>query len=661
MCGICGFARWGEERSCLEKHSGLESYVKQMVSTQRHRGLDDEGIFIKVSDKFSIGLGHCRLSIIDLSTRARQPLHNEDRTIWITFNGEIYNYLTLRKELVEKGHKFITASDTEVLVHAYEEWGKDFVGLLDGIFAFAIWDDHKKCLLLYRDYFGVKPLHYYKEGNTLRFSSEIKAMLTDNHLRREVNYQAVHNLINLRYNPSEETLFKGIYRLRPGHLALFQNGRFLIERYAPILPKPDSEMDIESAAEGILHNLTVAVKKQLISDVPVGINLSGGIDSSSLAVIRRKALEERGFHTFTLSFASETDEVGDANKLAKELESDHHTSFTTPDYLSQLPLMIWHMEEPKINAMQGFLLSRFVANHVKVVFSGLGGDELFAGYNYHRFIKWGQISGALMPVAITGRLFPWLGRAVFHLQQKTGRLSWDEVRRGTQMLFSTGDATNFYLIPRNAWDGDDEMLKQIYHPSFLKSSIKPVSEYFSDFFHGANYPDLEKTLRAEFWTKMIDDLLLNEDRMFMANGVESRVPFLDKDLVHFAFTIPAGLKMKGGETKYLLKEAMYKALPAWVLKKKKTGFQFSSYELFKNGLRDLAEETLTRKSVEERKIFNYNYIRKILDARPSPSMRWHYFLLWILVGLEYWFKIFIDRSLEVESRAPSSPSEHDGK
>lgn len=649
MCGICGFVRWGKNSGRPENKSCLEAYITRMVNAQRHRGSDDHGVFVRLSDEFSIGLGHTRLSIIDLSEKAHQPLHNEDGTIWITFNGEIYNYLILRKQLIEKGHRFFSWSDTEVLVHAYEEWGKDFVRLLDGIFAFAIWDDRGRSLLLCRDYFGVKPLHYHKEGDALRFSSEIKAMLTDSQLKPEVNYQVVHNLVNLRYNPSDETLFKGIYRLKPGHLALFQGGRFSVERYARSLPEPDYKMDIESAADGILHHLTAAVKKQLVSDVPVGISLSGGIDSSSLAAIRRNALEEKGFPTFTLSFASEADEAGVASRLAKELGSDHHTFFAAPDYLSRLALIVWHLEEPKINAMQGFLLSRFVSNYVKVAFSGLGGDELFAGYNYHKFIKWGEIYGNLMPAAFTGKLLPALGKAVLRFQQKTGRLSWDEMRRGIQMLFTTGDAARFYLIPRNAWDGDDEMLTQIYNPLFLRNHIAPVSGYFNHFFQKSTSPSLENTLRAEFWTKMIDDLLLNEDRMFMASGVESRVPLLDKELVHFAFTIPAELKMKGGKTKHLMKEAMNNTLPPWVLKKKKTGFQFSSYELFKGGLRDLAEKVLSKESVKERGIFNYGYIRSILDARPSQSMRWHYFFLLNLVGLEYWFRIFIDKSLKVES------------
>lgn len=649
MCGICGFVRWGKSGRRLENKSCLEAYITRMVNAQRHRGSDDHGVFVRLSDEFSIGLGHTRLSIIDLSEKAHQPLHNEDGTIWITFNGEIYNYLTLRKTLIEKGHSFFSLSDTEVLVRAYEEWGKDFVRLLDGIFAFAIWDDRKKILLLCRDYFGVKPLHYHKEGDTLRFSSEIKAMLTDSQLKPEVNYQVVHNLVNLRYNPSDETLFKGIYRLKPGHLALFQGGRFSVERYAPSLPEPDYKMDIESATDGILHHFTVAVKKQLVSDVPVGISLSGGIDSSSLAAIRTNALDEKGFPTFTLSFASEADEAGVARKLAEELGSDHHTVFAAPDYLSRLALIVWHLEEPKINAMQGFLLSRFVSNYVKVTFSGLGGDELFAGYNYHKFIKWGEIYGNLMPAAFTNKLFPALGKAVLSLQQKTGRLSWDEIRRGIQMVFTTGDAARFYLIPRNAWDGDDEMLKQIYNPLFLRNHIEPVSAYFTHFFQKSTSPSLENTLRAEFWTKMIDDLLLNEDRMFMASGVESRVPLLDKELVHFAFTIPAELKIKRGKTKHLMKEAMNNTLPPWVLKKKKTGFQFNSYELFKGGLRALAEKVLSKESVEERGIFNYEYIRSILDARPSQSMRWHYFFLLNLVGLEYWFRIFIDKSLNVES------------
>lgn len=654
MCGICGFVRWGSERSTTERLMGLRRCITEMVSAQRHRGPDDEGTFVKEKQHYSVALGHNRLSIIDLSVKASQPLHNEDGTVWITYNGEIYNYPTLRTELVEKGHQFISSSDTEVLVHGYEQWGTDLFSRLDGIFAFAIWDDRTQSLILCRDYFGVKPLHYYRQSNALRFSSEIKAILTDPRVKRVANTQAIHNLVNLRYNASDETLFKDIFRLRPGFFAVYKHGQFYAQRYASSLPRPDITMDQETALEELKTRLAASVRKQLLSDVPLGICLSGGIDSSSLAAMRAKVLGEKGFHTFTLGFTSEKDEISDANSLAQELGCNHHSLFSTTDLLAKLPTAVWHLEEPKINALQGFVLSEFVSRYVKVAFSGLGGDELFAGYNYHKLIRWGHSVANLVPVPIGRDIFPRLRRQAFRIQQKLSGFALDEARRGLQMLLCAGNPADYYLIPRNAWDIDAEMWTTVYQRSFLKEQPQPVLTYFGDFFRGCTTPDLDKTLRAEFWTKMINDLLLNEDRMFMAHGVESRVPLLDKDLVHFAFSIPAGIKMTNGVTKYVLKEAMRNILPPQVLSRPKAGFQFSSYRLFKDGLRDLAIQILTRENVESRKIFNYQYIRKILDTKPSRSMRWHYFFLLMLVGLEYWFNIFIDGSIELQDYSHAS-------
>ena len=648
MCGICGFVRCGNTTSPVERRLGLQTYLKRMVDIQSHRGPDGYDIFLREHQRYAVGLGHNRLSIIDLSDNARQPLRNEDGTVWITYNGEIYNYLTLRTKLKKAGHQFVSASDTEVLVHGYEEWGTGLFARLDGIFAFAIWDDRSKSLFLCRDYFGVKPLHYYLGTNTLRFSSEIKAILSDDTLKRDANNQAIHNLVNLRYNVSQETLFKGIFRLKPGTFAVYTDVRFHEKKYGPALPEPDSTIDRQTAVQGIQQRLIGAVQKQLISDVPVGINLSGGMDSGTLAAIRGKILGETGFHTFTLGFPSERNEMDDAGYLAKELDTNHHPLFAAPDFLAGLPLLIWHLEEPKINAMQSFLLSHLVSKHVKVVFSGLGGDELFAGYNCHRLIRLGETIGAGIPLSIRERTFPKWRKMVFDLQQKTGKLYLDEPRRSLQMLFSTGNPTDFYLIPRNAWDGDEKMWTSVYDRSFLKTRPNPVPEYFEKYFLGCAIPDLEKTLQAEFWTKMIDDLLLNEDRVFMANGVESRVPFLDKDLVHFAFSIPADLKIEHGVTKTLLKKAMHGTLPDWMINQKKAGFQVSSYTLFKKGLRDLVKQTLTKACVRERGIFNFGYIEQIINAKPCRSMRWHYFFLLLLVGLEYWFRIFVDRSLKIE-------------
>lgn len=649
MCGICGFVRSGPQRSAVERHLGLPAYIKRMTAIQRHRGPDNEGSIVEEKEGFAVALGHNRLSILDLSSKANQPMCNEDRSLWVTFNGEIYNYLTLRRQLVEKGHRFVSSSDTEVLVHGYEEWGTDLFGRLDGIFAFAFWDGRRKALILGRDYFGVKPLHYTLNGNTLRFSSEIKAMLVDDHLKRVVNEQAIHNIINLRYNVSTETLFKEIFRLEPGFFAVYQNGRFHRQRYAAPLPESRRITDPYEVHEEIRNRMINAVEKQLMSDVPVGISLSGGIDSSSLVGIRGKILDEKHFHTFTLGFSSERDEIAEANRFAQELNTNHHSLLTSSDILSRLPLAIWHLEEPKVNAIQNLVLSEFISKYVKVVFSGLGGDELFAGYNFHKFIRWGHGLGSLLPPAISDRFSGILRGELFQIQQKVDCLWLDEPRRGLQMLLSTEDPTAFYLIPRNVWDFDEGMWTQIYHPAFLKNRPKPVHSFFRRFFRGCSTPDLDKTLRAEFWTKMIDDLLLNEDRMSMAKGIESRVPLLDKDLVHLAFSLPPSIKMQRGSTKGALKGAMKDILPSQVLGRPKTGFQLSSYELFRYGLRDLANRTLTEDCIESRGIFNYRYIRQILDCKPSRLLRWHYFFLLLLVGLEYWFRIFVDQSINISS------------
>ena len=363
MCGICGIIGPGADPATIER----------MNRSLAHRGPDGEGVY----QGEGVMLGHRRLSIIDLAT-GEQPMTNEDRTIWVVFNGEIYNFQDLRRELQERGHRFATKSDTEVLVHGYEEYGPEFLIRLDGIFAFALWDARKKRLLLVRDYFGIKPLHYHFDGRTLRFASEIKAILQDPAVLREPDYQSIHYFFNLRFIPGEGTLFKGVKRLLPAHYMMYENGAISTHRYFNLKRTANIPADESQCIEGIRHYLREAVRKQKISDVPLGVYLSGGLDSSAV-VKYMSELSSEPVKTFSMGFNEPTDELEDARIIAEQFGTDHHEISLSPDPLRQFPEVIWHAEEPKENILQGFLLSRFAKKSRKGLSQRAGRGRAICG------------------------------------------------------------------------------------------------------------------------------------------------------------------------------------------------------------------------------------------------------------------------------------------
>ncbi len=626
MCGICGIAGPG----------GCRETVERMTKVIAHRGPDGCGIH----EGKGIFLGHRRLSIIDLKT-GDQPMSNEDRNLWVVFNGEIYNFMELRRELEERGHHFSTKSDTEVLIHGYEEYGLSFLPKLNGIFAYALWDDHRRRLLLVRDYFGVKPLHYHFDGKTLRFASEIKSIIQDARIPREPDYQSIHYFLNLRYIPGEGTLFKGIKRLPAAHYLLYENGQITIQKYFNLQPMEQKLKSEADYCEGIRHYLQESVRRQKISDVPVGVYLSGGLDSSALVAFMKEVTDEP-VRTFSMGFNEPTDELDDAKVIAGHFRTDHHEIRLSPNPLRYFPEVIWHAEEPKENILQGFLLSRFAAQHVKVCLGGLGGDELFAGYDLHKYIYPVRHLHRFVPPFISSGILSPLRRALFSMQNKTGCLSLDEYRRGIQMLLSIGDPVHYYLILRNTWDDDNGAYKNIYSSGFSTHNLMKTGTKFNAFFQEKDKDILDHVLWAEFHTKMQDDFLMNEDRTSMANGLEVRVPFLDRDLVRFAMSIPLDVKMKNGELKYLFRQAMKSVLPPHTLAKKKWGFSFNPYYQFQKDLKLVAELILTRQRIEDRGIFNYTYLKKIMEYPPHPRLRWHYFFLWLALGMEIWFHMFID-------------------
>lgn len=633
MCGICGV---------YEKDRDHRKLVEDMCMILAHRGPDAWS----VHQQGDICLGHRRLSIIDLAT-GDQPMFNDDKSLAIVFNGEIYNYRELRTELLEKGYQFHSSSDTEVLLKLYEDQGAGSFARLNGIFAFAILDRRSGTdrLVLARDHFGIKPLHYYHKNGRFIFASEQKAILLHPQVERRLNPQSLHYHINLRYTQSTETLFQDIFRLPPAHYAIVEEGEIKkLTAYYELgnAYKVDTQKSEADWLAEIPTYLAQAVKRQLVSDVPIGVYLSGGMDSSSIVAMMREAGVEK-INTFTLGFNEPSDENDDAQLVADYYQTNHHNLRVDLSPMRRLPQVIWHAEEPKINLIQGFLMSQFVSDHVKVVLGGLGGDELFSGYDIHNFIYPFNRMHGLVPKRFEQAVLSKISAASYALQSGSGSMATDEYRRGLQMMLATGDIAKFYLILRNVWDFDQAHWGKIYTPSFLQQSLKPVVGEFSSLFNKNGSPTaLDQVYKAEFQSKMVNDYLLTEDRMSMANSVEERVPFLDLDLVKLGFSIPAAKKMRFNETKYLLRKAMHGYLPEKILKKKKWGFTFNPYLQFQKDLKTTAERILTRDRIEADGIFNYEYIRAIFEAKPHPRMRWHYNFIWVLMGFYIWKQMYID-------------------
>lgn len=636
MCGIAGLVSAGDVDREL---------VQAMCDAIAHRGPDSDGFYFDTR----AGLGSRRLQIIDLSM-SDQPIYNEDRSIAVVYNGEIYNFRELRADLESRGHQFYTAGDTETLVHLYETYGDMFPEKLDGIFSFALWDSNRQRLLLCRDYYGIKPLHYCQIGSRLVFGSEIKSLLLDPGLRPEVNLQGLHLFLNLRYIPGHETLFKDIYRLPAGHVLTWEDGRVEIKRYWNSAPVQSGVRTEAEYVEGLRHYLSEAVRKQLISDVPLGVYLSGGMDSSTVVAYASQHLTEP-VETFCVAFNEPTDETEDARVIARHFGTNHHELSLDADPLRRFPEVIWYAEEPKENILQGYLLAQFARQQVTVALSGLGGDELFAGYINNLYMAPSAKLHPLVPDFWARGGAQGFSHTLFNLQNRPGLRRWDQYRRGLQMLLAMGDPARYYLILRNVWDDDDGQFANIYGPELrdaARQNTRRTREYFDEFFMSKR-DILTQALTAEFHTKMVDDFLANEDRVSMAHGLEVRVPFLDRDLVAFANSIPISLKLHGGTMKYIFKQAMHGILPEHTLQKKKWGFSFNPYYQFQKDLKTLANRVLTRDKIVTRGIFNYDYLREILDAPPDPRLRWHYFYLWNVVGFEIWFQMFIDGSMSQPS------------
>lgn len=604
MCGICGKLNFDRQEPV-----NIE-LLHRMMNVIKHRGPDGEGTY----RSGSVGLGHRRLSIIDLST-GDQPMCNEDGTVWVVYNGEIYNFTELRDQLISKGHKFKTTSDTEVIVHLYEEIGEDCVRFFSGMFAFAVWDERLQLLLLARDRVGIKPLYYANTGKALIFGSEIKSILVDKSIRRDVNLCAVDRFITFNYLPGNETLFKGIYKLEPGHYLKVHEGNTSIRQYWDIkFDVSNKWRSLEEAAEALRSLLRQTVYNHMISDVQVGILLSGGVDSTG---ILRYAVEkaDKPLSTFTIGFdrAEFADERPYALMAAKKYGTKHYEiTMTANEFRDFLPRYIWHMEEPVCEppAVALFFVSRLAREKsIKVLLSGEGGDEAFGGYQNYRNIS------------ILELLKSTFGKAKKVLKIGFGAIEKSGLKNIEKYKFLVDRTLEEYYLSRTATPNNAfNRIKKSLYSSFLTNSINMKSSGYPTGKYFLNVNDqhlLNQMLYVDTKTWLPDDLLLKADKMTMATSVELRVPILDFQILEFAASLPPSYKVLGWSTKRILKTALKDSVPEKIIHRKKTGFPVPYAGWLRRELKDYVHETIISQKSCLRCYFENKIMVELLDRFQS--------------------------------------------
>jgi asparagine synthase (glutamine-hydrolysing) len=629
MCGIAGFVATGG----LAPDAARRAIA--MRDVMRYRGPDGEGLY---TDGHA-ALAHRRLSIVDLST-GRQPLANEDDTVWTVFNGEIYNHAELRRELRGLGHRYRTNTDTETIVHAFEEWGDECVHRLRGMFAFALWDGRARRLLLVRDRVGIKPLYWALVGNTLLFGSEIKSLLASGLVVPEPNADLVPELLGTRYVSGERTLFRGINKLLPGHRLVFESGQITIRRYWDV---PVGEVDRSPGRRDVVARfrelLNESIRLRLMSDVPLGMFLSGGIDSSAIAALMAPMLD-RPLQTFSVAFADRAfSELDYAREVGRAIGADmHEVVIDDHDFFDALPRLLWHEDEPIAHpsSVPLYFVSELARRHVKVVLTGEGSDELLAGYGKYPRMVWNWRAGAayerLMPAAIRSLV---ASRVTTRIPWRLGRYARRSFlatpRTPAAMCFDT-----FAAVPL-------EDQRRLLTPAF-RAAVPAGRAYESStaLFHAPNGRStfLDRVLYADMKTYLVE-LLMKQDQMSMAASIESRVPFLDHKLVEFAAGLPAEWKLAGWTTKRVLREAMVGVLPPSILRRPKMGFPVPFGSWMRGRWNAVAADVLLDRRSRDRGIFQTTAVAALLrdhaEGRIDGSSR-----IWSLANLELWFRTFID-------------------
>ena len=623
MCGIAGKFNFDPSRAI--DHDRLQT----MTSVVAHRGPDAAGYFVGPG----IGLGHRRLSIIDLST-GDQPLANEDRTVWVVFNGEIYNFAEIRTELESFGHQFRTHTDTEVIVHAYEQWGDSAVDRFRGMFAYALWDERKRRLLLVRDRLGVKPLYYCATDSGVTFGSEIKSLLADPDVPRDWSADALDAYLTLQYVPCPQTMYRAIWKLPPGHMLVAERGRVSTKRYWDLTFTGDgNEAREEEYLEQLDALVNESVRLRLVSDVPLGAFLSGGIDSSVVVAAMAEQCAGRVVTT-TVGFDEHGfNELEYARTVARHLGVEQHETIVRPDIVDLLPKLAWHFDEPfsDSSAVPTYYVSQAARQHVTVALSGDGGDELWAGYTRHRVEQWeltarrwlGPIGGTLagqlarrVPLGVKG------ARSVRHLALSPAEAYAQKHAYGQ---FESDDRDALY---------SSDFSHQVRHAD-------PLASFRAAYETCSSKDPLDRALYVDVKTYLVDDIMTKVDRMSMAVSLEAREPLLDHKLLEFAAAVPTSLKLKNGRSKYLLRRLLERRIPREIVDRPKHGFEAPIGAWLRGPLAPMVDSLLLDGRLRDRGIFDDGAVAG-LWSQHRKGRKDHRHRLWSLVMLELWFRQFVD-------------------
>ena len=589
-----------------------------MGTSLAHRGPDGQGICLLDH----AGLAHTRLAIIDLDTGA-QPMHSADGAVTIVYNGEIYNYRELRSMLSARGHRLRTHSDTEVIIELYRAFGWQGFSRLRGMYAFALWDAKSRSGLLARDPYGIKPLFFRREADAgLSFGSEAKAILARSGKAR-LDPQALHLVMNFRYLPGERSLFVGIGQVAPGTVLLWKPDGG-VECHGVDPPPPESSAPLDALRESVAAHCT--------ADVEVGCYLSGGIDSATIASLARDA-GHRSLRTFTVAFGDDPQEAANAARTAELLGVVNLQSSEQPSPAELLPRLIRHLEVPKINAFQVSCLARHAVKHVKVALSGLGADELFYGYEAHSLL----LRAANLYRRSAGAS-AWLGRMAAGMINVSAAVPWSEPERAMRMAAAGGQWPRVYGLLRNVWDSES-MRRAIYGPRMLDAGLHDAFDVLES--HWPQEPDPVRAMTQYEWRhKMVNDLLWQEDRASMAEGLEVRVPFVDAAFSPAILARPRRELMPGGERKACLRRLVSPLLPREVLVRRKSGFQVHSPTFVGSTLAALVSDWLSEERISHYGLFNAAFVRRVLGLGTHRRYRWHYFMIYLMLATHIWIEQF---------------------
>jgi len=638
-----------------------KALLREMLEITRHRGPNDSGTYISEGSTMAarVAIGNNRLSIIDISPAGHQPMCNEDGTVWVVYNGETYNFAELRQELVDDGHQFKSHTDTEVLVHLYEKYGVDMVERMNGMFAFAIWDTKKRELWIFRDRMGIKPLYYTQVGSRLYFASEAKAFLACEEIPFAVNYASLCKYLAYLYVPSPDSLFEGIHKLPPGHSLCWRNGQVQVNCYWNLSYSKYFQESEDVLVKRFREILVETTRRQLISDVPVGFFLSGGLDSSTLVACAAQA-GQSDLKCYSIAYKEEyrgteqcTDDARFARLVANHFGAKFHQILVDPDVANLLPKAVWHLDDPVADpaAIATYLISQAAAPEVTVLMSGQGADEVLAGYRCYRIHKiaaWLRCIPRQLREVIVPQLLKW---ASVHKDRVIGispGLLLAACRYTDKILRTSGMARAEQYAAFRSYLLDDDMRCLLSSESNAATAEWSHSNKFLELFRQVSTKDyLNQMLYVDAKTFLPDLNLAVADKLSMACSIEVRVPFLDNEVVEFLECVPPSLKMNGYNHKYILRRAMKGILPNEILRRRKAAFGLPVRAWLRNELKDMLGDMLSEERIRRRGLFNPATVAQMIRENERGE-REYTLQLWSLLSLELWHEAFIERRASVK-------------